>query len=283
MEPFLPDQLATFVYWIKERHAVHLKRTAGKPKPWSDDPVMQSVFFTNPYRENDKVTIWFREHIREPLRNKPEVFFATVAFRRFNSIPTGEVILKHKLHLKWDAALAAKVIKEAIVDKGQPYLSGAYIITGRPGENKLQYLSKINQEIYDNRKQHVKALEQFSTLREGHKYLLGFPNVGTFIAYEWITDLRHTYLFDKAEDINTWFAFGPGAERGMSRLLYAKPDKALPGNRLALARKLLTHVQKKLPKLPTLEMREIEHSLCEFDKYMRVKNGGKPKRWYNAS
>ena len=33
--------------------------------------------------------------------------------------------------------------------------------------------------------------------------------------------------------------------------------------------------------VPTLEMREIEHSLCEFDKYQRVKHGeGKPRSIY---
>ena len=33
--------------------------------------------------------------------------------------------------------------------------------------------------------------------------------------------------------------------------------------------------------VPVLEMREIEHSLCEFDKYQRVKNGeGKPRSIY---
>ena len=33
--------------------------------------------------------------------------------------------------------------------------------------------------------------------------------------------------------------------------------------------------------VPSLEMRDIEHTLCEFDKYERVRNGeGKPRSIY---
>jgi hypothetical protein len=72
---------ARFLYWIRERHSIYLRRKAGKPKPWTDDAILQNYFFTNPYRENDKTTVWFRETIREPLRNDPRVLMATVIFQ----------------------------------------------------------------------------------------------------------------------------------------------------------------------------------------------------------
>ena len=50
---FIKEQLDTFIYWIKERHRVHLRRKDGEGPPWSGDDVMNSVFFTNPYRENE--------------------------------------------------------------------------------------------------------------------------------------------------------------------------------------------------------------------------------------
>ena len=100
-----------FVYWIRERHSIHLKRQAGAPKPWTDDEILQSNFFTNPYRENDKTTAWFRTHVREPLRTDPAVILATVIFRWFNLISTGEVLMSggaSNLLLDWseDEALA---------------------------------------------------------------------------------------------------------------------------------------------------------------------------------
>lgn len=285
--PFLSDQLRMFTYWIKERHAMHVKRELGEDPPWSDNETMNSVFFTNPYRENDKVTVWFRNNMREPLRNKPEVFFATVAFRRFNSIQTGEVLLSNNLHLKWDAELAEDAINDMRNMSGLPYLSAAYMISAPAGCDKLNFLCACNSEVWNRRQEHVKALENLDTLEGGWDYLnRKFNNVGPFIAYEWITDLRHTYLFEDAPDKMTWCAFGPGAIRGLNRLLFGNPGERMkkPKNALSLARDLLYIVKDTtlLKGMPPFELREIEHSLCEFDKFQRVNEGGRPKRWYNA-
>ena len=91
---FIKEELDTFVYWIKERHKVHKKRLKGLEPPWSEDAVMNGVFFTNPYRENDKATIWFRENVRDPLRDVDSVIFATILFRRINSILVDKILLR---------------------------------------------------------------------------------------------------------------------------------------------------------------------------------------------
>ncbi len=78
-----------FLYWVRERHAITLRREAGAAKPWTDDEVLQNYFFTSPYRERDKTTTWFRTHVRDPLRDDPAVILATTIFRWFNHIPTG--------------------------------------------------------------------------------------------------------------------------------------------------------------------------------------------------
>jgi len=48
--------------------------------------------------------------------------------------------------------------------------------------------------------------------------------VGDFMAYEVVTDLRHTRYLNKAPDINTWAVAGPGAIRGLHRL-HGRPYK----------------------------------------------------------
>ena len=78
-------------YWIYERHRIHLIKSTSKP--WTLDPILRNYFFTNPFRENDKVTKWFAENIREPLRRYPEVLFATIAFRWYNHIEMGAELL----------------------------------------------------------------------------------------------------------------------------------------------------------------------------------------------
>ena len=278
-----PATLERFLYWIEERHKMFLKRHRDKqPPPWSDDPVMNTVFFTNPYRENDRVTRWYRANIRQPLYGDPAVFFATVAYRRFNSVQTGRALRNRGLHLKWDTRKAIRAIDQMVADTGQPYLSGAYMIFCPHGRRKVEYLCECNEEVWDKRKEHIKFLDDCDTLQRAWRYLKNFRNLGPFIAYEWVTDLRHTHFLKEATDVDSWCAFGPGAFRGLHRLTIGEPNsKKVHPNALPLATELLAIVRERLSHMPHFEMREIEHSLCEFDKYERVRGGGKPKRWYS--
>ena len=44
------------VHWITERWSILKKREAGQSKPWTEDKVLQSEYFCNVNREDDKVT-----------------------------------------------------------------------------------------------------------------------------------------------------------------------------------------------------------------------------------
>jgi hypothetical protein len=77
----------------------------------------------------------------------------------------------------------------------------------------------------------------------------------------------------------TWANMGPGAQRGLRRLGLPCKNQA---DGVESMRYLLAVSQPLYgPKghhVPPLEMRDIEHSLCEFDKYCRVKFGeGEPR------
>lgn len=277
---FKSNKLDKLAYWIEERHAMYLRRTKGGKPPWSKDEVMNTVFFTNPYRENDKVTVWYRQNIREPLEVDPRIIFATIAFRRFNSIQTGEVLLKHGLHLKWNRDKAYREIHEMVAETGLPYTSGAYMIKGEPGREKLDYLCALNEKVYHQRRDILDQITNATTLEEVHRVFHALENVGPFIAYEWVTDIRHTYLLRDATDIDTWCSFGPGAYRGLHRILGEPVSAKVVPYALEKMQFLLKVMRKRLPKMK-FEMRDMEHSLCEFDKYMRVSEGGRPKRWYS--
>src|ERR1700730_3740631 len=49
-----------FFDWCRERHSVFEKRLAGQQFPWTDDPILTEYIFCNVFREQDKVTRWFR-------------------------------------------------------------------------------------------------------------------------------------------------------------------------------------------------------------------------------
>jgi len=107
---------------------------------------------------------------------------------------------------------------------------------------------------------------------------------GKFLAYELACDLRFTKLLDKATDTQTFANLGPGAQRGLKRLgMPHKNQKEGCQSMRELYDVLATHcISYHILNAPwPFELREVEHCLCEFDKYQRTKNGeGHPRSKY---
>ena len=82
------NPLAMFLYWITERSSIRIDKEAKRPKPWTDDAILQTTYFTNVQREHDKVTSWIRTYLRDPLRSDERVLMAVLIARWFNYIPT---------------------------------------------------------------------------------------------------------------------------------------------------------------------------------------------------
>lgn len=95
------------------------------------------------------------------------------------------------------------------------------------------------------------------------------------MSYEVVTDLRHTHYQRTATDKVTWANAGPGALRGVNRL-EGRPLNARrsDGDACAPLRVLLERAASNPPAdFPALEMRDIEHSLCEVGKNLRIDGG----------
>ena len=274
-----------FLYWIKERHSIYLKRLEGESKPWTNDAVLQSYFFTNPYRENDKTTVWFRNNIRNQLQNEPSVLFSTICFRWFNYIPTGELLLKHYLTTKWGQAKAVRVLQQ-LTGLRKKVFTGAFMIMGAPGEDKVVTVCRRINAVWHDRHNLVNDAATWGTLYDAHERLMQYEGLGGFMAYEIVCDLRYTQWLHLATDKDTWCNPGPGARRGLNRIM-GVPDSMLNH---AIPQRVWNKETAKLLKkvnrlgLPKMEMREVEHSLCEFDKYERARTGqgGRIKRTYNG-
>src|SRR5262249_26560113 len=90
-----------------------------------------------------------------------------------------------------------------------------------------------------------------------HKWLMQFPEWGGFLAYEAVTDWRHTRYLCNAPDIRTWANAGPGASVGICRLMGVDLEtKFLPGRQLEIMRETYRWVCENRDRriLPTLEM-----------------------------
>lgn len=244
--------------------------------------ILQENFFTNPYRENDKTTVWFRENVRDPLKEDPAVLMATVIFRRFNYIPTGEILLRHGLLENWDPRLCF-----AMLDGLDKIFTGAFMISSPNGKPKLPEIIRMISNQWLKRNWMLDEILKCNSL-EGAWITLQSEHHKGLMPYEVVTDLRHTALLRNARDVDTWAYFGPGGQRGMSRVLGLAVDGADPTSLsqevcLEHAPELLRITREALPHMPHIEMREIEHSLCEYDKFERIRSGGRSKRIYDGA
>ena len=268
-----------FFSWVVERTHIQQKKDRGDPWPWTEDPIFQEYKFTNAFRERDRTTVWFRKHIRGPLRNRPEVYMATVIFRWFNLIETGETLLKHNLHIDWDPQRAY----DAIITQDK-WITGAYMIKSPTSMNKVQGLCETISNVWKDQERFLKKCP-WESLQKMNEWLEGYPFLGPFLAYELVTDLRHTYIGANAADINKWANAGPGAMRGLNRIYgrylnYTSKRHDWCGEMKELLNfSFVPGTMRGLKEV--MELRDIEHSLCEFDKYERVRLGqGAPRSKY---
>lgn len=305
-------QVEAFFGYARERYKIKLARDAGKPAPWTKDTVLQKYPFCHVFREDDKTTVWFRKHVRNPLRTRPEVLLATVLFRLFARISVGETmfcqqVIDGKLRGPYVFNTNAPTAFDLYLEDGKvahlrrairancgdgPYVTGAYIIAGPPGKGKLDGMLSVFHDFAKRRcrcgkpawscaaRDAIVANETSNgTLERMFNWLREHPYFGNFHSYEMVTDLRYTALLDRATDIDSWCSPGPGARRGLNRVMGR--DKSDP-----METERILHQMRKVLNLawanrflwprqwPRWDMRTVEHTLCEFDKYVRASEPG---------
>jgi hypothetical protein len=269
--------LELFFWTAREREMIRLKRESGQAPPWTKDTVLAANRFTNVRREHDRVTVWFRNSLRDPLQDNPaRVVLATVVFRTFNLVATGEKLKPMLLRGAWDGSKARTLLA------GQaPVVTGAYIVRSPWGMNKLDGVIKIINGFLDT--DVLEGMREVSSLQEAHTLLMQVPYFGHFTSYEIVSDLRWTCVLRDAPDIMTWANPGPGCLRGMEYILGIPLPQSRANRELCLANMVwlleCSRKQRYWPQeLGQWEMREVEHWLCEFSKYMHAKEGKRLKR-----
>jgi hypothetical protein len=261
----------------RERYRIYLKRSLGRPRPWTEDPVFRIWRFCNVFREDDVTTVWIRDHIREPLKDKPtQLLTAMVACRLFNRVLTLQRLLDSGALPVWDADAARKALVGV-----RPVVGSAYMIKTPDNLKKAEGVLEVMRPIATESWMLLKYVDPGQTsLQEVWELIKMWPFIGPFLAYEVVTDLRHTPLLENAPDIMTWANPGPGACRGL-KWLGVKTGR----EQQIVAMQQLLHMsqrEKYWPRQwPQWEMREVEHFCCEYFKYVKVAHLGlRMKRRY---
>lgn len=262
------------IYWMRERQAMYRRRfDQGLPADqWTSDPVLKAWRFCNVFRELDKVTIWIRENWRNPYDGHERLPFAMCVARMFNS---PDSLAQIGFPETWDK----EAIKERLhaMHNEQAVFNSAYMITNAGStKNKIDLVvDDFLTPLWEN-----PMLIDPRSLKNTWQILRGYDGFGDFMAYEVVSDLRHTSFLRNAKDIYTWANAGPGAKRGLNRIFCRPVNNSISPfqaqeemqNLLRICKEELYHDD---PMFQDLEMRDIEHSLCETDKYLRAKMDGR--------
>lgn len=282
-------------YMVK-RHDIYLRRQQGAKKPWTNDPILQQYRFCNVYRELDTVTQWINSNIREPFDESPNLWFMLCAARQINWPPTIQYLMDARSgawpsasgNSIWNpAAMRAKMLEYG--QAGNKVYTGAYMLNahgknGDPADKPYFTAYRVLEPLWNDRSWLPTDLSV--SMEQTTEVLSGYFGWGPFLAYEVACDLRWTRYLDRAPDIMTWANPGPGARRGLNRLAGRNLKEVVSIDRLVgEMQELLNKISRAWDRtFPTLEMREIEHCLCEFDKYERVRLGeGTPRARYSGA
>ncbi len=276
-------------YWMQERHRIYDRRSDGVPQAkWTKDPILRTFRFCNVYRELDTTTMWIKRNWREPMAQHRDLWFAMLVARMINHMPTMEMLTHEvgepRITATWLNG-CEKLLKH-FVDTDKQVYGAAYIITaGGQSGPKYKFTMKCLRAAANNPPSFARHVG--NTLESMWQQIRQLPGCGNFIAYEIVTDLRWTRHYSSHLDHMTWGNPGPGAVRGLNRIVTGEAKKPI-GNRelyIELMARLtgIANAHPKLTWMPRFEVRDIEHSLCETDKYLRAKLGeGRPKQLYRV-
>lgn len=274
-----------FFYWVEERESIRRKKEAGLPKPWTDNPILQRYKFCNVQREHDRVTVWIKNHWRDPCRGHPNMWFAMIVARLFNwpdtlndiDFPLADF---DKLKETW-----REVLKRRRDERGLKVFTGAYLVsTNGVKMDKVDYiLDRVLTPIWERGcdPQHLGESAGGWKLEDYWRFLTQFDGLGSFMAGQVVADLKYVDpVLEQASDWWTFAPLGPGSIRGLNRFFGRPTDKPLKQEQgLKEILEIRTMIYNRLGY--NLPAHDVQNCMCETDKFIRLTKGeGKTRSTY---
>jgi len=269
-------------YWrfAAERQEVFWRKLNGLRAPWTTDPILREYKFTNTYRASDRVSQYLiGKVIYEGPRNAEDIFFRTILFKLFNKIETWE-LLQSRLgvitYVDYSFAAYDQVLTEALL-RGDRIYSAAYIMpSGKTifGHSKKHrnHLVLLERMMEDEAPQKV---VDANTMRDAFEILASYPTIGSFLAYQFVTDLNYSELTDFSE--MDFVVPGPGATDGLSKCFYSTGGLSDTD----VIRLMTERQEKEFERLElefstlggrALQLIDCQNIFCEVSKYARAKH-----------
>lgn len=299
------DASVDFLTFVEQRHRVWEARQAGRPQPWTTDPIIQTRKFTNVfrvldfgsqfiltdlvdpelpvrdmlarlflYRHTGRVEVWQALEMTTgypTVSNLDDVLAAWQAYR-------GETktVLKTKRQTKGPGFGHSKTIGE------RPVFTNAYLVFPQSsvrGTDKLESIIELTKRLFTpgSPDDVVPDFERATTQAERFATLRRNKGVADFMSMQVLTDWGYTpHCGEDRED--EFVVPGPGARKGAAEL-------GLTGEEaVSWALKAVRRMEDG----PRLEGRppslmDVQNCLCEFSKYARFARSASQPQPYSPA
>lgn len=278
--------LDAFYRFMFERHMIWHKRFRLKqPPPWTKDPILRDLKFTNVYRELDRGTQFYLECMNAGTglalsgSMSKELLWLTTQYRLLNRVETFDKT-HFVSHEEWhdDKREWKKELKE--LHKTECVFTNAHLTlpVHEKGQSKIDKYFEVLDELWLIIPRLLNQIKSCHSLEQLFIILKQIPCVGSFISYEICCDLILVKAVPFSED--DWANCGPGAKGGIKLIFPLAGER---GEYLEKMRQLANEQEKHFKRLgldfpylypgKPLTLRSVEHSCCEFRKYVNVQNG----------
>lgn len=292
-------ELKLFLDTAVERHFIYLKKESGRPRHWSNDNIFNEWFFCNVFRELDKTSKYIIDNVIEPNNDKPLLWAALIICRYYSRIETIKLLVENDCLFSTNAWLKGTKILKEYYEKGNSICTPGFLTTARAhGNSYKKYLMPfIIVNDLNNRFPNLDNYLKHNTIENITNFFAkNALCTAMFMAYEYASDIVYTKRYNdpcRPTDIDTYCSCTIGSLRGLRRLCGEKYNNRVKINVDDCIQFLLRELKNRFSTVstyydkfvyPEIHAREIEHWLCEYDKYSRVlKENRRIKRRYRPN
>lgn len=265
-------RIIKFWRYVIERHAIYERRLRGQKRPWTDDPILHKFRFCNVYRQLDPTSVALVDALR--IKSSADnVAFSSMAFR----LVTNRFWVLETYGLPERSASSVTEWLEALKFDPRPTRLSTHF--NRSWKN-------VTLTLFDACVKPLTSNSPNTTLN----LLKNVLGIGSFYGTQIIADLIMEGRLGWPTDAHV--NPGPGARGGLFYLqtgerLSVYGHKMIDGKRVSVPRARFVKYSEDLKLLnqqlfdsqPTLSYGQlsyvdIEQNLCEFLKYLAIKEGG---------
>lgn len=293
------DQLDLFWWFVCERQRIWSRRVRLRQSPpWTEDPVLQRERFTNVYRELDPGTQYAIKQVLERDEARDDRIFNVMIYRLIGRSAT-HAELGFQRRETFDPVHIRDVLS-AIRQRGQTPFTAAYMVsayTSMGTRDKIENVTRLFTALNDEFDRLMAVIDAAQSSQHVHSALASAYGFGRFLAFQVLVDLLYPLNIKNGHPLlpfshDDWAIAGPGAQRGISLLAGNRRNK----DQLAIMRWLRENQRSEFKRLDLafpylrdrsggefeLSLANIQNCLCEFHKYVKIRDGtGRGRRRFD--